>query len=100
MSNAAFSYSPADPVSAIQRKQWSTNAPSTVPHHSAIIELWNSGIAQTAWQRCLRATTLFKAAIRLRIWFLMDAVLNELKEQSPEGCLLCSFDAWDEEEWD
>jgi hypothetical protein len=31
---------------------------------------------------------------------LTDAVLNELKEQSPEGCLLCSFDTWDEEEWD
>ncbi len=29
---------------------------------------------------------------------LTDAVLNELKEQSPEGCLLCSFEAWDEEE--
>jgi hypothetical protein len=31
---------------------------------------------------------------------LTDAVLKELKEQSPEGCLLCSFDACDEEEWD
>jgi hypothetical protein len=31
---------------------------------------------------------------------LTDTVLNELKEQSPEGCLLCSFDAGDEKEWD
>ncbi|MFL6452207.1 MAG: hypothetical protein ACJ746_31760 [Bryobacteraceae bacterium] len=31
---------------------------------------------------------------------LSDAVLEELKEQSPEGCLLCLFDDWDLEEWD
>jgi hypothetical protein len=31
---------------------------------------------------------------------LTDAVLDELKKQSHEGCLLCSFDTWDDEEWD
>ena len=31
---------------------------------------------------------------------LTDAVLSELKKQSANGCLLCSFDAWDGEEWD
>jgi hypothetical protein len=31
---------------------------------------------------------------------LTDSVLNELKEQSANGCLLCAFDAWDGEEWD
>ncbi|MDQ2839575.1 MAG: hypothetical protein M3Y72_00735 [Acidobacteriota bacterium] len=31
---------------------------------------------------------------------LTDAVLCELKKQSVNGCLLCSFDAWDGEEWD
>lgn len=31
---------------------------------------------------------------------LTDSVLNKLKEQSPEGCLLCYFEAWDEEELD
>jgi hypothetical protein len=31
---------------------------------------------------------------------LTDAVLEELKKQSENGCLLCSLDAWDEEEWD
>ena len=31
---------------------------------------------------------------------LPNRVLDELKKQASEGCLLCSFDAWDEEEWD
>jgi hypothetical protein len=31
---------------------------------------------------------------------LTNSVLTELKKQSPDGCLLCSFDAWDEEDWD
>lgn len=31
---------------------------------------------------------------------LTDAVLAELKKQSENGCLLCSFDTWNEEEWD
>ena len=31
---------------------------------------------------------------------LTDTVLDELKKQSINGCLLCFFDAWDEEEWD
>lgn len=31
---------------------------------------------------------------------LTDAVLIQLKEQSPEGCVLCFFEAWDAEEWD
>ncbi|MBV9679971.1 MAG: hypothetical protein JO185_26790 [Acidobacteriaceae bacterium] len=31
---------------------------------------------------------------------LTDTVLSELKQQSTNGCLLCSFDTWDEEEWD
>ena len=31
---------------------------------------------------------------------LTDAVLDELKKQSPEGCLLCILDAFDEEDWD
>ena len=31
---------------------------------------------------------------------LTDAVLNELKKQSTNCCLLCSFDTWDEQEWD
>lgn len=31
---------------------------------------------------------------------LTDSVLETLKEQSVNGCLLCSFDGWDEEEWD
>lgn len=31
---------------------------------------------------------------------LTDAVLEELKKQSENGCLLCSLDALDEEEWD
>lgn len=31
---------------------------------------------------------------------LTNSVVDELKKQSPKGCLLCSFDAWDEEEWD
>lgn len=31
---------------------------------------------------------------------LTDAVLNELKRQSINGCLLCFFDTWDEQEWD
>lgn len=31
---------------------------------------------------------------------LTDAVLSELKKQSANGCLLCSLDAWEGEEWD
>jgi hypothetical protein len=31
---------------------------------------------------------------------LTDRALEELKKQSAYGCLLCSFDAWDGEEWD
>jgi hypothetical protein len=31
---------------------------------------------------------------------LTDSVLSELKRQSANGCLLCSFDTWDGEEWD
>ncbi len=31
---------------------------------------------------------------------LTDAVLNELKKQSVNGCLLCSLDALDTEEWE
>ena len=31
---------------------------------------------------------------------LTDKVLDELKRQSVNGCLLCSFDAWDTEDWD
>ena len=31
---------------------------------------------------------------------LTDRVLGELKKQSANGCLLCSFDALDAEEWD
>jgi hypothetical protein len=31
---------------------------------------------------------------------LTDAVLEELKEQAPEGCLLCALSALDEEDWD
>jgi len=31
---------------------------------------------------------------------LTDSVLEELKRQSENGCLLCSLDALDEEEWD
>ena len=31
---------------------------------------------------------------------LTDAVLEELKKQSENGCLLCSLEAWNEEEWD
>jgi len=30
---------------------------------------------------------------------LTDAALSELKKQSVDGCLLCTFDAWDTEEW-
>jgi hypothetical protein len=31
---------------------------------------------------------------------LTDAVLLELKNQASEGCLLCSFDALDNQEWE
>ena len=31
---------------------------------------------------------------------LTDTVLEELKEQAPEGCLLCAISALDEEDWD
>jgi hypothetical protein len=31
---------------------------------------------------------------------LTDTALEELKRQSENGCLLCSLDALDEEEWD
>jgi hypothetical protein len=31
---------------------------------------------------------------------LTEAALSELKRQAPAGCVLCSLDAWDEEEWD
>ncbi len=31
---------------------------------------------------------------------LTDAVLSELRKQSADGCLLCSLDALDGEEWD
>lgn len=31
---------------------------------------------------------------------LTDAVLSELKKQSADGCLLCSLDALEGEEWD
>jgi hypothetical protein len=31
---------------------------------------------------------------------LTDAVLSELKKQSANGCLLCSLEAWETEEWD
>ncbi len=31
---------------------------------------------------------------------LTDAVISELKKQSADGCLLCSLDAWEGEEWD
>ena len=31
---------------------------------------------------------------------LTDRFVEELKKQAREGCLLCSFETWDEEEWD
>jgi hypothetical protein len=31
---------------------------------------------------------------------LTESVLEELQKQSANGCLLCSFDAWDGEDWD
>jgi hypothetical protein len=31
---------------------------------------------------------------------LTDAALERLKEQSPEDCLLCVLDAFDEEDWE
>ena len=31
---------------------------------------------------------------------LTDAVLQELKEQAPEGCLLCPLSELDEGDWD
>jgi hypothetical protein len=31
---------------------------------------------------------------------LAEMALSELKRQAPAGCVLCSLDAWDEEEWD
>jgi hypothetical protein len=31
---------------------------------------------------------------------LTDAVLEELKEQAPEACVLCVLSALDEEDWD
>ncbi|HEX4164352.1 MAG TPA: hypothetical protein VHZ55_02675 [Bryobacteraceae bacterium] len=31
---------------------------------------------------------------------LTDAVLTELKRHAQEGCVLCSLDSFDEEEWD
>ena len=31
---------------------------------------------------------------------LTDAALDELKRQSAKGCLLCSLDALDDEEWE
>jgi hypothetical protein len=31
---------------------------------------------------------------------LTETALIELKRQAPAGCVLCSIDSWDEEEWD
>jgi hypothetical protein len=31
---------------------------------------------------------------------LTETALSELKKQAPAGCVLCSLEAWDEEEWD
>src|SRR5262252_7348182 len=31
---------------------------------------------------------------------LTEAVLTELKDQAPAGCVLCAIEAWDEEGWD
>jgi hypothetical protein len=31
---------------------------------------------------------------------LTATALIELKRQAPAGCVLCSLDAWNEEEWD
>jgi hypothetical protein len=31
---------------------------------------------------------------------LTDVAVAELRKQSENGCLLCSFDTWDLEEWD
>lgn len=31
---------------------------------------------------------------------LTEAALSELKRQAPDGCVLCSLDTWDQEEWD
>ena len=31
---------------------------------------------------------------------LTDAILEGLKRQAPEGCLLCALSAMDEEDWD
>jgi hypothetical protein len=31
---------------------------------------------------------------------LTDRFVDELNKQYPEGRLLCSFDVWDQEEWD
>ena len=31
---------------------------------------------------------------------LTDAMIEELKEQAPQGCLLCALSALDEEDWD
>ncbi len=31
---------------------------------------------------------------------LTDAVLAELKRQSENGCVLCTLEDWDEEDWD
>ena len=31
---------------------------------------------------------------------LTEAAVMELKKQAPAGCLLCSVEEWDEEDWD
>jgi hypothetical protein len=31
---------------------------------------------------------------------LTGDALRKVKAQAPEGCVLCSFDVWDDEEWD
>lgn len=31
---------------------------------------------------------------------LTDAVLAQLKKDSSAGCLLCSLESWDDEDWD
>jgi hypothetical protein len=42
----------------------------------------------------------FSSAGSLTETVLTDSVLTELKRQSSDNCLLCSFDSWQEDEWD
>jgi hypothetical protein len=67
------------------------------PFNSELVELGNNLTTVLCFHnyRIMERDTEARGGLALT-----DAVLEELKEQAPEGCLLCALSALDEEDWD